>query len=101
MRWGIQVCFLAELGDQQVTLSSKIGTHQGRQLCHGFVSAGDALGQERPATPMLSFLAGRPGASDLIRIYNWGGLCSVVPMGGGPCSAVLRHLRVVNVLVCV
>ena len=30
-------------------------------MCHGFVSAGDALGQERPATPMLSFLAGRSG----------------------------------------
>ena len=25
---------------------------QGRQLCHGFVSAGDALGRARPATPM-------------------------------------------------
>ena len=30
-------------------------------MCHGFVSAGDALGRERPATPMLSFLAGHSG----------------------------------------
>ena len=30
-------------------------------VCHGFVSAGDALGRECPATPMLSFLAGRSG----------------------------------------
>ena len=30
-------------------------------MCHGFVSAGDALGRERPATPMSSFLAGRSG----------------------------------------
>ena len=29
------------------------------------------------------------GASDLILLYYWGGLRSVVPMGGGPCSAVL------------
>ena len=36
---------------------------------------------------------------DLILIYYWGGLCSAAPMGGGPCSAVLRHLRVVNALV--
>ena len=30
-------------------------------MCHGFVSAGDALGRECPATPMSSFLAGRSG----------------------------------------
>ena len=36
---------------------------------------------------------------DLILIYYWDGLCSVVPMGGSPCSAVLQHLRVVNALV--
>ena len=30
-------------------------------MCHGFVSAGDALRQERPATPMSSFLAGHSG----------------------------------------
>ena len=30
-------------------------------ICHGFVSAGDALGRECLVTPMLSFLAGRPG----------------------------------------
>ena len=30
-------------------------------ICHGFVSAGDALGRERPATPMSSFLAGHSG----------------------------------------
>ena len=30
-------------------------------ICHGFVSAGDALGRERPATPMSSFLTGRSG----------------------------------------
>ena len=62
---------------------------QGCQLCHGFVSAGDALGRERPVTPCRPFLPGVLGASDLILIYYWGGLCSAVPMGGGPCSAVL------------
>ena len=36
---------------------------------------------------------------DLILIYSWGGLCSVAPMGGGPCLAVLRHLRAANALV--
>ena len=36
---------------------------------------------------------------DLILIYYWGGLCSAVPMGGGPCSTVFQHLRVVNALV--
>ena len=30
-------------------------------MCHGFVSAGDALGWEHPATPRSSFLAGRSG----------------------------------------
>ena len=30
-------------------------------MCHGFVSAGDALGWEHLATPMSSFLAGRAG----------------------------------------
>ena len=47
----------------------------------------------RPSSP------GVLGASDLILIYYWGGLRLVVPMGGGPCSAVLRHLRVANALV--
>ena len=37
--------------------------------------------------------------SDLILIYYWGGLRSVVPTGGGSCSAVLRHLRLANALV--
>ena len=38
-----------------------IKVHLPLYICHGFVSAGDALGQERPATPMSSFLAGRSG----------------------------------------
>ena len=37
---------------------------------------------------------------DLILIYYWGGLRSAAPTGGSPCSAVLRHLRAVNALVC-
>ena len=45
------------------------------------------------------FSPGVLGASDLILIYYWGRLCSAAPMGGGPCSAVLRHLRVANALV--
>ena len=36
---------------------------------------------------------------DLIFIYYWGRLCLAVPMGSGPCSAVLQHLRAVNALV--
>ena len=36
---------------------------------------------------------------DLILIYYWGGLCLAAPMGSSPCSAVFRHLRVVNALV--
>ena len=39
------------------------------------------------------------GASDLILIYYWGGLRSAAPMGGGPCSTILRHLRAANALV--
>ena len=60
MRWGIQVCFLAELGNQtsHAEFQKSVPT-QGHQLCHGFVSAGDALRQERLVTPMSSFLAGR------------------------------------------
>ena len=49
--------------------------------------------QCRPSSP------GILGASDLILIYYWGGLHSVAPMGGGPCSAVLWHLRAANALV--
>ena len=33
----------------------------GTYMCHGFVSAGDALGRECLVTPMSSFLAGRSG----------------------------------------
>ena len=47
----------------------------------------------RPSSP------GVLGASDLILIYYWGRLRSAVPTGGGPCSAVLRHLRAANTLV--
>ena len=45
------------------------------------------------------FSLGVLGASDLILIYYLGGLRSAVPTGGGPCSAVLRHLRAANALV--
>ena len=37
--------------------------------------------------------------SDLILIYYWGGLHSAVPMGSGPCSAVLLTLWVANAMV--
>ena len=36
---------------------------------------------------------------DLILIYYVGGLRSAAPMGGGPCSTVLQHLRAVNAVV--
>ena len=100
MRWGIQVCFLAELGDQTsrakfqnrgpprdanyVTVLSLLEMHSGRNV-------------RRPRCCPSS--PGILGASDLILIYYWGGLCSVVPMGSGPCSAVLQHLRAANALV--
>ena len=42
-----------------------IGLEQGFNICHGFVSAGDALGWERPVTLMSSFLAGRSGCKCL------------------------------------
>ena len=45
------------------------------------------------------FSLGVLGASDLILLYYWGGLCLAAPMGSGPCSAVLRHLRAANALV--
>ena len=45
------------------------------------------------------FSPGVLGASDLILLYYWGGLHSAAPTGGGPCSAVLRHLRAANTLV--
>ena len=45
------------------------------------------------------FSPGILGASDLILLYYCGGLCSVAPMSGGPCSAVLRHLKAANALV--
>ena len=41
-------------------LQSKIGYWRS-YLFHGSVSAGDALGREHPATPMLSYYAGRSG----------------------------------------
>ena len=66
-----------------VTVLSLLEMHSGgnvrRPRCH-------------PSSP------GVLGVSDLILIYYWGGLCSAAPMGGGPCSAVLRHLRVANAL---
>ena len=100
MHWGIQVCFLAELGDQTscaefqnrcpprdanyVTVLSLLEMHSGRNVrrprCH-------------PSSP------GVLGASDLILIYYWGRLCLVAPTDGSPCSAVLRHLRAANTLV--
>ena len=47
-------------------------------ICHGFVSAGDALGWERPATPMSSFLAGRSGC----KWPNTSLLLGRAPLGG-------------------
>ena len=67
-----------------VTVLSLLEMHSGRNVrrprCH-------------PFSP------GILGASDLILIYYWGGLRLAAPMGGSPCSAVLRHLRVANALV--
>ena len=45
----------------QVAPSSKIGAHPGMPIMSQFVSVGDALGWERPATPMSSYFAGRSG----------------------------------------
>ena len=101
MRWGIQVCFLAELGDQQVAPSSKIGAHPGTPimsrfcLCWRCTRAGML---SDPDVVLLRWAFWVQG--DLILIYYWGGLRSAAPMGSGPCSAVLRHLRVANALVC-
>ena len=68
-----------------VTVLSLLEMHSGRNVRQP---------QCRPSSP------GVLGASDLILIYYWGGLCSAAPTGGGPCSAVLRHLRAANALVC-
>ena len=94
------MCFLAELGDQQVALSSK-NRHPPRDANYVTVlsllemhSGGNV---RRPRCRPFSL--GVLGASDLILIYYWGRLCLAVPMGGGPCSAVLRHLRAANALV--
>ena len=94
------MCFLAELGDQQVAPSSK-NRRPPRDANYVTVlsllemhSGGNVWRPRcRPFSP------GVLGASDLILIYYWGGLRSAVPMGGGPCSAVLRHLRAANALV--
>ena len=100
MHLGIQVCFLAELGNQQVTLSSKIGAHSGTpimsqfSLCWRCTQSGTS---GDPDVVLLCWAFWMQG--DLILIYYWGGLHSVVPMGGGACSAVLQHLTVVNALV--
>ena len=100
MHWGIHVCFLAELGDQTsraefqnrhppgdanyVMVLSLLEMHLGGNVQQP---------RCRPSSP------GVLGASDLILIYYWGRLCSVAPMGGGPCSTVLRYLRAANALV--
>ena len=47
-------------------------------MCHGFVSAGDALGREHPATPMSSFLTGRSGC----KWPNTSLLLGRAPLGG-------------------
>ena len=100
MRWGIQVCFLGELGDQTsrakfqnqrpprdanyVMVLSLLEMHSGGNVQWPWC---------RPSLP------GVLGASDLILIYYWGGLRSVAPTGGSPCFAVLQHLRAANTLV--
>ena len=102
MRLGIQVCFLAELGDQQVVLSSKIGAHPGTPIMSQFSLCWRCTQLETSSDPDVVLLCWASWVQgDLILIYYWGGLCSVVPTGGGPCSTVLRHLRAVNALVCV
>ena len=77
-------CFSAVPAYTYVTVFSLLEMHSGGNVrqsqCH-------------PFSP------GVLGASDLILIYYWGGLCSAAPTGGGPCSAVLQHLRVANALV--
>ena len=100
MRWGIQVCFLAELGDQ--TSCAKFQNQRPpRDANYVMVLSllemhlGGNIQQSRCRPSSLGIL----GAGDLILIYYWGGLRSAAPMGGGPCSAVLQHLRVANALV--
>ena len=91
---------VAELKIVEVIDTDNVSLALNLYICHGFVSAGDALGRERPVTPDVDLLCWALWVQgDLILIYCWGGLHSAVPTGGGPCSAVLRHLRVVNTLV--
>ena len=94
------MCFLAELGDQQVAPSSKNwrpprDTNYVTVLSLLEMHLGGNVRRPR----CRPFLPAVLGASDLILLYYWGGLHSAAPMGGGPCSAVLRHLRAANALV--
>ena len=86
MRWGIQVCFFAELGDQQVVPSLKIGPPRDAN----YVIVLSLLEMHSGGNVRLPrchpFSPGVLGTSDLILIYYWGGLCSAAPMDGGPCS---------------
>ena len=56
-------------------------------ICHGFVPAGDALGRERLATPMSSFLAGRSGC----KWPNTYLLLGRAPLGGAYGRQSLLH----------
>ena len=84
----------------QVAPSSKIGTHPGMPIMSWFCLCGRCTRAGTSSDPdvvLLRWVFWVKG--DLILIYYWGKLRSAVPMGGGPCSAVLGHLRVVNALV--
>ena len=79
----VELSLLANIAFTCVTVLSLLEMHSGGNV-------------RRPRC--RPFLPGVLGASDLILLYYWGGLRSAAPTGGGPCSAVLRHLRAANAL---
>ena len=85
MHLGIQVCFLAEPGDQQVAPSSKIGTHPGMPIMSRFGLCWRCTWSGTSSEPDVVLLRWEFWVQgDLILIYYWGGLCLAAPTGGGP-----------------
>ena len=84
MHLGIQVCLLAEPGDQQVTPSFKIGAHPGTPIMSWFCLCWRCTRVGMSSDPNVILLRWAFWVQgDLILIYYWGGLCSTPTLEGG------------------